>query len=145
MVDVSQKEPSHREAIASGKVVLGKKAFKVLAEGGVPKGDVLAVARVAGIMAAKKVDGLIPLCHPLPVQSVEVDFTLDPDEYSVGIRAKVKVNGMTGVEMEALTAVSIAALTVYDMCKALEKGIIIKDICLDFKSGGKSGIWLRSF
>lgn len=145
MVDVSQKEPSHREAIASGKVVLSKKTFKALAEGGVPKGDVLAVARVAGIMAAKKVDGLIPLCHPLPLQSVEVDFTLDPDECSVGIRSKVKLNGTTGVEMEALTAVSIAALTIYDMCKALDKGIIIKDICLDFKSGGKSGVWLRSF
>lgn len=145
MVDVSQKAVTQREAIASGKVVLGEKAFNALTEGSVPKGDVLAVARVAGIMAAKKVDGLIPLCHPLPLSSVEINFTLDPAEFSAGIKAKVKTNGVTGVEMEALTAVSIAALTIYDMCKAIEKGIVIKDICLEFKSGGKSGAWMKSF
>lgn len=145
MVDVSQKTATQREAVASGRVVLGERAFKALTEGSVSKGDVLAVARVAGIMAAKKVDGLIPLCHPLPLSSVEIDFTLDSIEFSADIRAKVKTNGVTGVEMEALTAVSIAALTIYDMCKAIEKGIVIKDICLESKSGGKSGAWMRSF
>lgn len=143
MVDVSQKAATQREAVASGMVFLGQKAFGALVEGGVPKGDVLAVARIAGIMAAKKVDGLIPLCHPLPISSVEVDFALDPDEFSVGIKATVKTNGVTGVEMEALTAVSIAALTIYDMCKAIEKDIIIKNIRLEFKTGGKSGTWTR--
>ncbi|MGQ9813130.1 MAG: cyclic pyranopterin monophosphate synthase MoaC [Dissulfurimicrobium sp.] len=145
MVDVSQKTATQREAIASGRVFLGEKAFNALTEGSVSKGDVLAVARVAGIMAAKKVDDLIPLCHPLSLSSVEVDFTLDSIEFSVGIKAKVKTNNVTGVEMEALTAVSIAALTIYDMCKAIEKGIVIKDIYLESKSGGKSGAWMRSF
>nr|WP_237889849.1 cyclic pyranopterin monophosphate synthase MoaC [Dissulfurimicrobium hydrothermale] len=143
MVDVSHKTATQREAVASGRVMLGEKAFNALTENGVPKGDVLAVARVAGIMAAKKVDALIPLCHPLPLSSIEIDFTLDPIESSVVIQAKVKTNGVTGVEMEALTSVSVAALTIYDMCKALEKGIVIREIRLESKSGGKSGAWKR--
>jgi len=143
MVDVSRKEVTEREAVASGKVILGPTAFQLLLEGGLPKGDVLAVARVAGIMAAKRVDSLIPLCHPLPLHSVEVDFRSCPEEHAVEIRAKARVDGRTGVEMEALTAVSVAALTVYDMCKSVEKGIVIEHVRLECKSGGRSGVWNR--
>lgn len=144
MVDVTEKTVTLREAVASGKVIVGRKVFQLLMDGKLPKGDVLAVARVAGIMAAKRVDSLIPLCHPLPLQSIEVDFVPDAEDSSILVRAKARVQGVTGVEMEALTAVSVAALTIYDMCKSVEKGIIVERISLDYKSGGKSGRWIRS-
>jgi len=143
MVDVSEKKETIRFAQAQAEIELGEKAFNLLIKGEIAKGDVLAVARVAGIIAAKKVDELIPLCHPLPIQFVEIDFTPNPKNYSIIIDSKVKLKGVTGVEMEALTAVSVAALTIYDMCKAVQKAIRIKDIKLIKKSGGKSGTWIR--
>jgi cyclic pyranopterin phosphate synthase len=143
MVDVSQKAETVREAVAMARVSLGEKAFNLLMEGGLPKGDALAAARIAGIMGAKKVPDLVPLCHSIPLHAVEIDFSPDETTYSLGIQARAKSKGVTGVEMEALTAVSIAALTIYDMCKAVEKGIVIQSINLEFKSGGKSGTWLR--
>ncbi len=139
MVDVSGKEPTKREAVARGRVVLGEKVLAAVRDRSLPKGDLFPVARIAGILAAKKVDELIPLCHPLPLSQVEIDFELEPESQSLVIEARVKTVAPTGVEMEALTAVSVAALTVYDMCKALDKGIRITDIRLVKKSGGKSG------
>jgi len=144
MVDVSAKEPTLREAEASCKVFLGPKAYDLLIKGELPKGDAFAVARIAGIMAAKKVDELIPLCHPLPVQSIEVEFFPLMDQAAVEIRARVRIKAVTGVEMEAMTACSIAALALYDMCKSVEKGISIDQIRLEYKSGGKSGTWSRN-
>lgn len=141
MVDVTGKKVTDREARASATVQLGNAAFRMMLEKKIPKGDVLATARIAGIMAAKKVDALIPLCHPLPVESVQIDFETDAESCSVIIKATVRVSGKTGVEMEALTAVSVAALTIYDMCKAIEKGIRIKEVYLLHKTGGKSGKW----
>jgi len=143
MVDVGGKMATVREAVASARVRLGEKAYKAIMEGDIPKGDALAVSRIAGIMAAKKVDELIPLCHPLPLHLVEISFVPDPGAFSVGISARAKTSGQTGVEMEAMTAVSVAALALYDMCKSLDKGIIIESVCLDYKSGGKSGVWQR--
>jgi len=143
MVDVSEKKETIRFAQAQAEIELGEKAFNLLTKGEIAKGDVFAVARVAGIMAAKKVDELIPLCHPLPIQFVEIDFTPNSKNYSIIIESRVKLKGVTGVEMEALTAVSVAALTIYDMCKAVQKAIRIKDIKLIKKSGGKSGTWIR--
>ncbi len=143
MVDVTEKAVTLREAVASGKIRIGEKAFKLIMEKGIPKGDVFAVARVAGIMAAKKVDDLIPLCHPLPLHSVEVDFIPDEQNWTIGIKARVKTKGVTGVEMEALTAVSVAALTIYDMCKSVDKDLLIHEVRLEYKSGGKSGTWMR--
>lgn len=144
MVDVSSKADSLRIATASAKVTLGAAAFQQLSEGNNKKGDVIAVARIAGIQAAKKCSDLIPLCHPLMLSSVALEFDLDADNYSVYLRAICKITGQTGVEMEALTAVSVAALTIYDMCKAVDKSIVISDIKLDEKAGGKSGHWLRN-
>ncbi len=144
MVDVSGKAATVREAVASGFVSLGREVMEMILSGTVPKGDVLAAARIAGIMAAKKVDGLIPLCHPLPLHSVSIDFELDEARSGIEIRAKVKTKGVTGVEMEAMTAVSVAALTIYDMCKSITKGIEIGPIRLEYKSGGKSGTWKRN-
>ncbi len=143
MVDVSAKENTIREAEASARILLGKRAFNMLMEGGLPKGDAMAVARVAGIMAAKRVDELIPLCHPLPLHSIEIDFIADDQAKAVEIRARAKIRNVTGVEMEAMTAVSVAALTLYDMCKSVEKGISIERIRLEYKTGGKSGTWTR--
>ncbi len=139
MVDVSGKPQTKREALACGRVILGEKVFQAVKERNLPKGDLFPVAKIAGIMAAKKVDELIPLCHPLPLAQVELEMELEEEHYSLLIRAQVKTVAQTGVEMEALTAVSVAALTVYDMCKALDKGIRITDIRLLRKSGGKSG------
>ncbi len=139
MVDVSTKPLTAREAVARARVILGEKAFNAVADQRLPKGDLFAVARIAGIMAAKKVGDLIPLCHPLSLSVVNVDLVLEKKDFSLNIEASVKTVGPTGVEMEALTAVSVAALTVYDMCKALDKGIRITDIRLVRKSGGKSG------
>ena len=141
MVDVSSKEVTKRKALASGKVILNKNTFRMLTDRKIPKGDVLATARIAGILAAKKVGGLIPLCHPLPLEHISIDFILSEDLPGVEIQATASISAKTGVEMEALTAVSVAALTIYDMCKAVEKGIKITDIKLLEKSGGKSGTW----
>jgi len=140
MVDVSDKPATAREAVAEGCVVMSK-ATLALAQGGAAKGDVLGVARLAGIMAAKRTADLIPLCHPLPLSRVALDLDADPALPGVRIRATVRTTGPTGVEMEALTAVSVAALTVYDMLKAAEKGMRIEGIRLLSKTGGKSGAW----
>lgn len=139
MVDVSAKQDSVRQAIAESLVVLKPEILEALSQGDIPKGDVLATARIAGIQAAKKCAELIPLCHPLPLSKVSVDLKIEPD--LVRIQATCKTTGKTGVEMEALTAASVAALTIYDMCKALDKGIEIKNTRLLKKTGGKSGDW----
>jgi cyclic pyranopterin phosphate synthase len=143
MVDVSDKAETSRMARATATVQLTQATMDLLIEGNLKKGDALGVARVAGIMGAKKTSELIPLCHPLPITKVTID--LDPDQASnqVLIAATVKTKGQTGVEMEALTAVATAALTLYDMLKAVDKGIVITAIQLDEKQGGKSGLWKR--
>ena len=141
MVDVSKKAPTLRTAAAAGRVKMLPSTVEAIRTGGTPKGDVLAVAQVAGIMAAKRTWELIPMCHPLQLTGVDVRFELTED--TVEIRAEVRCKGETGVEMEALTAVSAAALTVYDMCKALQKDMEITDIRLLSKSGGKSGDFIR--
>lgn len=141
MVDVSAKATTTRQAIASGRITMSAEARQAIAAGLVKKGDVLAVARVAGIMGAKKTSDLIPLCHPLPLSSVAID--LQVDDRGVTATATARTNGQTGVEMEALTAVSTALLTIYDMAKAIDKAMIISDICLLEKTGGKSGDWKR--
>lgn len=139
MVDVSSKSPSVREATASAFVAMSAAVIGALATN--PKGDPLETARIAGIMAAKKTSELIPLCHPLPLS--HVDVSLRQCENGIAISAKVKTTAETGVEMEALVAASVAALTVYDMCKALDKGIEIREVVLERKSGGKSGTYVR--
>ncbi|MBW4644329.1 MAG: cyclic pyranopterin monophosphate synthase MoaC [Goleter apudmare HA4340-LM2] len=141
MVDVSEKVATVRQAIATGKVRMLPATFAAIQAGNAPKGDVLATARLAGIMAAKQTANLIPLCHPLPLQKVEVTVTPDPQLPGYEIQAIVKTKAETGVEMEALTAVSVAALTLYDMAKALEKSIQIAEIRLVSKTGGKSGAY----
>ena len=143
MVDVSSKVDSLRIATASATVTLGATAFQQLISGNNKKGDVIAVARIAGIQAAKKCSDLIPLCHPLMLTSVALTFDLDDKSHCVYVRATCKITGQTGVEMEALTAVSVAALTIYDMCKAVDKSIVISDVALVEKAGGKSGHWQR--
>jgi cyclic pyranopterin phosphate synthase len=143
MVDVSGKQPTSREAVAQGSIRMKKKTLDLITDGKIAKGDVLATARIAGIMAAKKTPELIPLCHPLAITSVTIDFNIDAKESRIGILSRVRVNGKTGVEMEALTAVAAAALTVYDMCKAVDKEMIISDILLLEKKGGKSGRFKR--
>lgn len=139
MVDVSDKAISSRIATAKGHVKMAMQTFEIINEGRAKKGDVLAVARLAGIMGAKKCSDLIPLCHPLPITKVAVELTLDGALPGVRIEATVKTTGQTGVEMEALTAVNIAALTVYDMAKAVDKAMEIGGICVTLKDGGKSG------
>jgi cyclic pyranopterin phosphate synthase len=141
MVDVSAKTETERVATARGSVVMQPATLALIRDGGVKKGDVLSVARLAGIMGAKRTPDLIPLCHPLALTSVAVDLTLNEERNAVDITATCKLTGKTGVEMEALTAVSVAALTVYDMCKAVDKGMQITDIRLIHKSGGKSGTY----
>jgi cyclic pyranopterin phosphate synthase len=143
MVDVSSKKETGRVATATGRISMIPKAYAMVQEGTMKKGDVLGVARLAGIMAAKKVDSLIPLCHPLVITKADVSFTFQDDDYSILIEATVGITGRTGVEMEALTAVSVAALTIYDMCKAVDKSMEISDILLLKKSGGKSGEFIR--
>tara|TARA_R100000306_G_scaffold60810_2_gene61855 strand:+ start:112176 stop:112721 length:546 start_codon:yes stop_codon:yes gene_type:complete len=143
MVDVSEKAITNRVAIAAGEVSMQSQTLSLIASGGHAKGDVLAVARVAGIMAAKKCPDLIPLCHPLLLNSVDVSFDLDTDNNRVLIEARCGLDAKTGVEMEALTAVSVAALTLYDMCKAVDKNMVIGDIRLISKTGGKSGDFKR--
>ncbi len=139
MVDVSAKEATERTATAKGSVIMRPDTMALILEGGVKKGDVLSVAQLAGIMGAKRTPDLIPLCHPLELASVVVDLTCDADLNAVHITATCKLKGATGVEMEALTAVAVAALTVYDMCKAVDRGMRITDIRLTHKAGGKSG------
>jgi cyclic pyranopterin phosphate synthase len=140
MVDVTDKRATVREAEAAGEIVMRPETLALIQAGGMPKGDVLAVARIAGIMAAKRVPDLIPLCHPLPLTAVEVALVCDEQASAVRIRARAKCTGVTGVEMEALTAVSVAALTIYDMCKAVDRDMRIGGIRLLRKSGGKSGV-----
>ena len=144
MVDVGEKAMTTRTAIARGEVHMQPKTLAAIRDGNVPKGDVLAAARIAGIMAAKRTAELIPLCHTLLLTKVTVDFDVDSEHNRVGITALVRCNGQTGVEMEALTAVSMAALTIYDMAKALEKTMTIGNIQLLEKQGGKSGDWQRA-
>jgi cyclic pyranopterin phosphate synthase len=144
MVDVSAKEITAREATAEAVVRLSRQAYDALKRGALKKGDALGVARVAGIMAAKRTDSLIPLCHPLPISGVEIAFELDDEAATVRVVATVHVTARTGVEMESLTAASVAALTIYDMCKAIDKGITIERVRLLEKRGGKSGDYSAS-
>ena len=141
MVDVSEKTVTTREATAQAVVTMTSETLELITVGGHKKGDVLAVARIAGIQAAKRCSDLIPLCHPLMLSKVSVELLPQPDSDSVLILATCKLAGQTGVEMEALTAASVAALTIYDMCKAVDKGIVISDVKLLEKKGGKSGHW----
>lgn len=141
MVDVSQKDITMRIAIAEGSIKVNQEVFRSIKERTNKKGDVLAVARIAGIMAAKKTSDMIPLCHPLFITKVTIDFELDEDNYMIKAIATTKVNGKTGVEMEALHAVSVTLLTIYDMCKAIDKSMEISDIRLLHKEGGKSGVY----
>ncbi|MGM0712154.1 cyclic pyranopterin monophosphate synthase MoaC [Brevibacillus parabrevis] len=142
MVDVSEKDITKREAVAESKIVMKSETLQRIREGRVEKGDVLAVAQVAGVMAAKKTWDIIPMCHPLSLTGIDIRFTFE-NETTLGLEASVRTTGKTGVEMEALTAVSVAALTVYDMCKAMDKGMVIGPTCLLSKSGGKNGDFRR--
>ena len=142
MVDVTAKAVPHRVAVAAGEIRMAPETLQKVREGTMKKGDVLAVAQVAGIMAAKRNADIIPMCHPLMLTGVDIDFALEDDPSRVEIRATVSCNGETGVEMEALTAVSVAALTIYDMCKAVQKDMQITNIRLLRKSGGKSGDYI---
>lgn len=141
MVDVSKKSDSVRTAVAAGRVLLGDEAFQRVRENDISKGDVLTTAQIAGIMGAKQTSKLIPLCHDVQVGGVQIEFSLAEEDQAIDIRAYTKSVGVTGVEMEALTAVSIAALTIYDMCKSVTKGIRITDVHLLAKTGGQSGNW----
>ncbi len=143
MVDVSAKDETERTASASGAVLMSPETLKLIMESGVKKGDVLSVAQLAGIMGAKRTPDLVPLCHPLPLSAVEVALTCVPERDAVEITATCKTTGRTGVEMEALTAVAVAALTVYDMCKAVDRAMRLTDIRLEHKAGGKSGTYRR--
>ncbi len=143
MVDVSEKPLTVREAVARGEVRMKPETLQQILSQQIDKGDVFAVARLAGIMAAKQTPALIPLCHPLPLSAIKIDFDSDPQQGRVTISATTKVTGQTGIEMEALMAVSVAALTIYDMCKAIDKGMVIEGICLLKKTGGKSGPFNR--
>ncbi len=139
MVDVSEKDVTARTATAAGSVLMRPETVERILAGGVEKGDVLGIARLAGIMGAKHTPDLIPLCHPLPLNSVTLELTVDAERSAVDIEATCKTRGRTGVEMEAMTAVSVAALTIYDMCKAVDRGMRLTEIRLIHKSGGKSG------
>jgi cyclic pyranopterin phosphate synthase len=144
MVDVSAKKETHRRAVAQGRITMQPETFTKLSQGDAKKGDVLGVARLAGIMAAKQTGSLIPLCHPIPLTSVTVDFVTDAGTSSVTCNATSETVGRTGVEMEALTAASIALLTIYDMLKAIDRGMVIDGVKLLEKHGGKSGSWVAS-
>lgn len=143
MVSVGDKPETQRTAIAAGRVLVNQKTFDLIRSGGVKKGDVLTVAQVAGIMGAKRTPDLIPMCHPILLTGVDLELTLNEVDLSVEIRATTKCSGVTGVEMEALTAVTAAALTVYDMCKAVQRDMVISDIRLLKKTGGQSGDFVR--
>ncbi|TDY00480.1 cyclic pyranopterin monophosphate synthase MoaC [Thiohalophilus thiocyanatoxydans] len=143
MVDVGEKSVTLREAVAGGAIQMQPDTLQLIIEGGHKKGDVLGIARIAGIMAAKRTADLIPLCHPLMLTHVEVELTPDPQHNCVHCRSIVETRGQTGVEMEALTATQVALLTIYDMCKAVDRGMQMQNICLLEKKGGKSGHWQR--
>ncbi|MDH5228607.1 MAG: cyclic pyranopterin monophosphate synthase MoaC [Gammaproteobacteria bacterium] len=143
MVDVGMKDITQREAVTEGRIYMQADTLKLIMEGNHKKGDVLGIARVAGIMGAKRTPDLVPLCHPILLTNVELDLTAEPESNSVYCRCSVRCNGQTGVEMEALCAVQTALLTVYDMCKAVDRGMRITDVQLMEKSGGKSGTWRR--
>lgn len=143
MVDVSKKSETIREAVAAGSIYMRSETLLKIKEGSIKKGDVLAVAQVGGIMAAKSTSHIIPMCHPIYISGCDISFTFDFENNKIDIISTVKTIGQTGVEMEALTAVSAAALTIYDMCKAIDRGMVIKDIMLMKKSGGKSGLFER--
>ena len=144
MVDVGDKPETQREARAEARVRMAAETLHLIESGGHKKGDVIAVARVAGIQAAKRCAGLIPMCHPLLLSGIDVDITLDAEHSCAHITTACRLRGQTGVEMEALTAAAVAALTIYDMCKAVDKGMIISDIRLQEKHGGKSGSYIRT-
>jgi len=143
MVDVTAKEPTLREAVARGKVLMNPNTVMAIEQGEVPKGDVFGVARIAGIMAAKKTSDIIPMCHPLELTGIGINFSSNAEKGEITIEASVKTIGRTGVEMEAMTAVSAAALAIYDMCKSADREIILSDIKLMKKRGGKSGTFIR--
>jgi cyclic pyranopterin phosphate synthase len=144
MVDVGAKDSTHRVAVASGRIVMNPATFRMVAAGRARKGDVLGVARIAAIQAAKRTPELIPLAHPIPVTRVAVEFDLQKKTSSIVIRARVECRGQTGVEMEALTAATVGLLTIYDMVKAVDRGMTLNDVRLEEKRGGKSGVFLRS-
>jgi len=144
MVDISNKAVTHRIAVAEGRILLKQQTLETILAGESAKGDVLGVARIAGIMAAKRTAELIPLCHPLGLSSIEVSFEHCQEPPAITCRSRAEVAAKTGVEMEAITAVQIALLTIYDMCKAIDRGMVISDICLIEKSGGRSGTWRRA-
>ena len=143
MVDVGKKPLSQRTAVAAGRVLVNRQTFDLIRSGGMKKGDVLTVAQVAGVMGAKRTPDIIPMCHPILMDGIDLELSLDEERLSVEIRAKVSCDGRTGVEMEALSAVSVAALTVYDMCKAVQKDMVISDIRLVSKTGGVHGDYYR--
>lgn len=143
MVNVGEKPVSHRIAIADGRIRMHSETLKLIQSGGHKKGDVLGIARIAGIMGAKKTSELVPLCHPLALTSVEVEFEIEEAPAAVYCKATAETRGQTGVEMEAMTAVQVALLTIYDMCKAVDRGMCMQDIALLSKTGGKSGSWMR--
>jgi len=143
MVEVGNKPVTLRQATAACRILVGPKVFPRLLAADLPKGDVWAAARLAGIMAAKNTAQLIPLCHSLPLTSVDIEFILEPEAQAVAVRARVRTQARTGVEMEALVAASVAALTIYDMCKAMDRGMVIQDLVLEEKSGGASGHYCR--
>ena len=144
MVDVTEKESTVRTALARGKIQMRPETVGLIVSDGIAKGDVLGVARVAGIMAAKRTGALIPMCHPLELTGIDLQFTLNPDRGEITVEAKVSTVGRTGVEMEAMTAVSVAALTIYDMCKSADRWMVLSDIQLMEKQGGKSGTLSRT-
>ncbi len=143
MVNVGEKPVTHRIAVADGRIRMQAETLKLIQTGGHKKGDVLGIARIAGIMGAKKTSELVPLCHPLALTSVEVEFSIEQAPIAIYCKATVETHGQTGVEMEALAAVQVALLTIYDMCKAVDRGMILQDIALLSKTGGKSGTWTR--
>ena len=141
MVDVGGKDSTHRVAVACGSIKMDAATLALIAQGGHKKGDVLGIARVAGIMASKKTSDLVPLCHPLPLTHVSIEFEIDESNHKVDASCRAETRGQTGVEMEALCALQVALLTIYDMCKAVDRGMVISDVQLEHKSGGKSGEW----
>lgn len=144
MVDVGEKNPTHRIAVCEGTITMQAETLDKILQGDHKKGDVLGIARIAGIMAAKKTSDLIPLCHPLALTHIDIEFAPNTDSNSIYCTCRVETRGQTGVEMEALTAVQIALLTIYDMCKAVDRGMTMTDIRLIEKKGGKSGHWLQN-
>ena len=143
MIDVGGKDVSHRIAVTEGRILMRAETLALIRQGSHKKGDVLGIARIAGIMAAKKTADLVPLCHPLPITHIDIELTPEPDSNSVHCRCTVETRGRTGVEMEALCAVQVTLLTIYDMCKAVDRGMSIEQVRLLEKSGGKSGHWKR--